>query len=88
MRTLVALTAALILTGCAGVTTPHQPAGQPWPTFSQDAYKTAAPRSEAYHAACTKKGGHVVGQDCLREVGYSSVIIPIFEDDEARERRP
>jgi cytochrome c5 len=77
---------ALLLTGC-GVNTPHQ-SRRPMPTYDADAHKVAVPRSEAFHAACAKKGGHVVGQDCVVPHAGGSSIVPIFEDDEARERRP
>jgi hypothetical protein len=74
MRTLIAVTLIAALTGCT------LPPAAP-PVYSPDAYKAAEPRSEAFHTVCAKRGGHVVGQDCVTQSAGGSIIIPIFENE-------
>ena len=75
MKTVMALTLAAALAGC---TPPPKATG---PTYGPDAYKSTAPRSEAFHAVCARRGGHVIGQDCVTQSAGGSIIIPIFEDE-------
>ena len=74
MRTLMVVTLAAGLTGCT--LSPPPP-----PAYGPDSYKTTAPRSEAFHALCAKRGGQVVGQDCVTQSAGGAIIIPIFEGE-------
>lgn len=74
MTTLVAATLLAALTGCT--LPPPSP-----PVDSPDGYKAAEPRNEAFHTVCAKRGGHVVGQDCVTQSAGGSIIIPIFENE-------
>lgn len=68
----VTLAAGLI--GCSQVPPPQ-------PVYGPDSHRAAEPRSEAFHAICAKRGGQVVGQDCVTQSAGGAIIIPIFENE-------
>ncbi len=50
-------------------------------TGCSSSHKAAEPRSEAFHAICAKRGGQVIGQDCVTQSAGGAIIIPIFENE-------
>lgn len=73
----MSMLAAVALTGCSL----PPPALRVRPTYGPDAYKMAEPKSAAFHDVCAKKGGHVIGQDCVIQTGGGIQPIRIFDDE-------